>query len=164
MQAFKEYWAQNTPRRYIELEIPLQKAPAEMKLPRFTLGKLYTARTGHRDFAEYHTCWQHEDAECHCRCGSRKSPEHFDYCHLARRATVQRQRPTYNVREMLATPKGVQGFRNWIKETAFYRDICPMRKLPTTANGLQPNIPFQSSSLSLSILSSTPFTHPSIQT
>ncbi|KAL1952609.1 hypothetical protein VTO42DRAFT_4689 [Malbranchea cinnamomea] len=142
MQAFKEYWAQNSPRRYIELEIPLQKASTEMKLPRFTLGKLYAACTGHGDFAEYHTHWQHEDAECHCRCGSHKSPEHFYYCLLARHTTVQRQRSTYSVCEMLATSKGVQGFHNWIKETAFYRDICPIRKLPTTANGLPLNIPF----------------------
>ncbi|KAL1955020.1 hypothetical protein VTO42DRAFT_373 [Malbranchea cinnamomea] len=160
MKALKKYWAQNAPKRYIELEIPLQKAPAEMKLPRFTLGKLYAARTGHGDFAEYHTRWQHEDAECYCRRGSRKGSEHFYYCRLARRATVQRQRPTYSFREMLATPQGVQGFHSWIKETAFYRDICPMRKLPTTASGLQPNIPLHSSSLSPSIPSSTPSAFP----
>jgi ribonuclease HI len=128
MQAFKGYWAQNAPRRYTELEIPLQKVPAEMKLPRFSLGKLYAARTGHGDFAAYHTRLNHEDAECHCQCGSLKSPEHFYYCRLARRSTTQRRRPAYNIREMLATPQGAQEFHSWLSETAFYRDICPMRK------------------------------------
>ncbi|KAL1954486.1 hypothetical protein VTO42DRAFT_1128 [Malbranchea cinnamomea] len=39
-QAFQDYWAQNVPKQYAELEIPLQKTSIEKKLPQFTLEKL----------------------------------------------------------------------------------------------------------------------------
>ncbi|OJD09853.1 hypothetical protein ACJ73_10053, partial [Blastomyces percursus] len=93
VRRFEEYWARNAPTRYNELEIPLQGARAEQKLPRFTLGKLYAARTGHGDFKSYHDRFNHEDAEVHCRCGAAKAPEHFYYCRLARRAATARRRP-----------------------------------------------------------------------
>jgi hypothetical protein len=130
IQAFQEYWAKNMPKRYAELEIPLQRPLLEMKLPRFTLGKLYAARLGHGDFADYHARLNHEDAECHCQCGALKSLEQFYYCRLARHAAAQRRRPAYNLREMLAILQGAQEVHNWLNKIAFYKDICPMRRCP----------------------------------
>jgi hypothetical protein len=104
-----------------------------MKLPRYILEKLYASRTGHRDFADYYNRLNHADAECHCRCRHRKNPEHFYYCRLTKHATVQRQYPAYNLRETLATPRGAQEFNNWLNETSFYKDICPMRRLAAPA-------------------------------
>ena len=158
-QDFKEYWSQNIPKRYAELEIPLQKTPLEMKLPRFTLGKLYASRTGHGDFKEYHTRCNHEDAECHCQCGHQKNPEHFYYCRLARQQLDMRRRPACTLREMLATPQGALKFHSWLGETAFYRDICPMRRhrLPTGQTPLSNPPPF-SPHFSFSLSSPPSFT------
>ncbi|KAL1956290.1 hypothetical protein VTO42DRAFT_7463 [Malbranchea cinnamomea] len=95
-----------------DLEIPLQKASIEKKLPQFTLGKLYARRTGRGDFADYHIRLNHTDAELHCLCGHRKTPEHFFYCRLARRAATRRRQPAYNLREILATDRGAQEFNS----------------------------------------------------
>ncbi|ODH45749.1 hypothetical protein GX48_08176 [Paracoccidioides brasiliensis] len=126
-RAFENYWAKNRPKRYMELEIPLKRASTEVKLSRFTLGKLYAARSGHGDFAAYHSHLKHEDAECYCRCGHSKTPEHFYYCTLSRKAAKLR-RPIYNLRETLATSRGALEFDSWLRETAFYQNICPMRR------------------------------------
>ncbi|EEQ83794.2 uncharacterized protein BDCG_00599 [Blastomyces dermatitidis ER-3] len=84
-QDFEEYWAQNMPKRYADLEILFEGCDGadsdtglssiERKLLRFTLGKLYASRTGHGDFKDYHLRCNHEDAECHCQCSSPKSPD-----------------------------------------------------------------------------------------
>ncbi|KAL1961402.1 hypothetical protein VTO42DRAFT_130 [Malbranchea cinnamomea] len=118
-QAFQDYWAQNAPKRYTDLEIPLQKAPVEMKLSRFTLESY---------------------AKLHCLCGHRKTPEHFFYCRLVRRAATRRRQPAYNLREILATARDAQEFNSWLNETRFYKEICPMHRLTvTTGQMLQPN-------------------------
>jgi hypothetical protein len=156
-QAFQNYWAENAPKRYADLEIPLQKAPAEMKLPRFTLGKLYASRTGHGDFADYHNHLNHTDAECHCQCGHRKTPEHFYYCRLAKRAAAQRRHPAYKLREILATPRGAQEFNTWLDETSFYKTICPMHRPAVPAGQTPRSNPHSPPSLtSSSIPPSTP--------
>ena len=62
------------------------KRPPELKLPRFALGKLYACRTEHGDFEAYHERLGHADAELRCCCGRPKSPEHFFYCRLGKRA------------------------------------------------------------------------------
>jgi ribonuclease HI len=146
-QAFQKYWAENAPKRYADLEIPLQKVPTEIKLPRFTLGKLYASRTGHGDFADYHNRLNHADAECHCRCGHRKTPEHFYYCRLAKRTAEQRRQPAYNLRETLATPRGAQELNSWLNETSFYKDICPMHRPAVPARQTLQSNPYSSPSL-----------------
>ncbi|KAL1953292.1 hypothetical protein VTO42DRAFT_3037 [Malbranchea cinnamomea] len=137
-QAFQDYWVQNVPKRYTDLEIPLQKASIEKKLPRFTLRKLYASHTGHGDFADYHIRLSHTDAELHCLCRHRKTPEHFFYYRLARRAATRRRQPTYNLREILATARSAQEFNSWLNKTRFYKEICPMY-WPTVT--LQPDSP-----------------------
>ncbi|KAL1956834.1 hypothetical protein VTO42DRAFT_6784 [Malbranchea cinnamomea] len=127
-------------KRYTDLEIPLQKAPIEMKLPGITLGKLYASRTGHGDFADYHIRLNHADAELHCLCRHRKAPEHIFYCRLAKREATRRRQPAYNLREILATTRGAQEFNGWLNKTRFYKEICPMHRLTvTTGQMLQPN-------------------------
>ncbi|KAL1952887.1 hypothetical protein VTO42DRAFT_4057 [Malbranchea cinnamomea] len=115
-----------------------QKSSIEKKLPRFILEKLYTSRTGHGDFADYHTRLNHTDVELHCLCGHRKTAEHFFYCRLARRAATRCRQPAYNLREILATTRGAQEFNSWLNETRFYKEICPMHR-PTVT--LQPDSP-----------------------
>jgi ribonuclease HI len=158
-QAFQNYWAENAPKRYADLEIPLQKAPTEIKLPRYILGKLYASRTGHRDFADYHNRLNHADAECHCQCEHRKTPEYFYYCRLAKRAAGQRRHPAYNLREMLATPREAQEFNSWLNETSFYKDICPMRR-PAVLAGQMPQSNSHTPPPSLTSLSIPPSPPP----
>ncbi|KAI0998199.1 hypothetical protein K3495_g9995 [Podosphaera aphanis] len=59
--------------------------PKELELPRATLGRILASRSGHGDFAKYHEDFNRPDANLHCRCGRRKDPFHFYFCHIATR-------------------------------------------------------------------------------
>jgi ribonuclease HI len=133
---FAKMWRTEAPTRYKELKIPLKNYPPELALPRYTLGKLYAARSGHGDFADYHERFNHEDAEIHCSCNRRKTPEHFFFCKKSKNATRRAKwhQPRDTIPEILGTLQGATQFSAWLKETRFYTEICPMRTQQTPAN------------------------------
>jgi hypothetical protein len=107
--------------------------PPEMKLPRPMLHRFLAVRTGHGDFHWYHRRCQHEDAECHCSCGKKKSPEHLVWCRKAKKSFLrwpsrpstvpctQREHDDY-LRVLLQAP---EQFLAFAAVTGFYKDICP---------------------------------------
>jgi ribonuclease HI len=127
---FTDIWSINAPTRYKELSIPLSAHPPELSLPRYALGKLYAARSGHGDFAEYHRRFKHDDAELYCSCKRLKTPEHFFFCKKGKRATRRADwhQPRNTIPELLCTPQGASRFAKWLRETRFYIEICPMKQ------------------------------------
>ncbi|CAD6504748.1 BgTH12-00251, partial [Blumeria graminis f. sp. triticale] len=81
--AMNDYWDRHAPVSYRELAIDsYSRHPKELSLARPFLSRLYTARSGRGDFAEYHRCFNHEGANLHCGCRQLKATLHFLECHL----------------------------------------------------------------------------------
>jgi ribonuclease HI len=121
---FQAYWKDAAPDRYKQLGLSALRKPPELNLSRFTLGKLYASRSGHGDFAEYHERFKHVDAERMCQCGHNKTPEHFFFCRLGRRAARQPWAP-FGVKEVLTTQGGTKKLNQWLAETGYFRGVCP---------------------------------------
>jgi len=109
------------------------KKPKELDLPRTVLHRLLALRTSHGDFHWYHTKFRHEDANNHCTCGGRKSPDHLVRCRKAQRHFSRwPQRPDLPptsraeglsyLRVLLEAPKD---FARFLNITGFYNRICP---------------------------------------
>ena len=120
-------WQSAAPQMYQNLGIATSpKHPAELQLTRVDLGHIIAARTGHGDFADYHERFNHDDAHLNCRCGARKAPLHFFFCHIAKRRAPRPPGPPYEVISfLLGTAKGAQRLAIWLAETRFFEDICP---------------------------------------
>ena len=120
------------PSSYKEIYIttsPLK--PKELLLPRYILGKILAARTGHGDFADYHERFNHEDALLHCRCGARKAPLHFFFCRIAKRIIPRPSGPPSAViSKLLGTANGAETLAKWLLQTRYFDDICPFRSPP----------------------------------
>ena len=98
-QARTDWWNKNIPDTYKRLEIKTAPYfPKELLLERKALGKLIAARTGHGDFATYHTRFKHEEANFNCLCGSPKTPTHFFFCRILRR---RGGRPSFPISQLL---------------------------------------------------------------
>ncbi|EED12151.1 conserved hypothetical protein [Talaromyces stipitatus ATCC 10500] len=109
------------------------KRPLELQLTRLDLGHMIAARTGHGDFADYHERFNHDDAHLLCRCGARKAPLHFFFCHIAKRRAPRPPGPPSEVIPfLLGTTKAAQKLAIWLAETLFFEDICPRRSLLST--------------------------------
>jgi len=121
--AFQAYWERNTPQRYKDLGIKPAAKPPELRLRRFALGKLLASRSGHGDFAAYHKRFAHTDAQTSCQCGREKTPEHFYFCRLGRRAT-RGHWGTLGIREVLSTPGGATRMDTWLAKTGYFSSIC----------------------------------------
>jgi hypothetical protein len=131
-KAAAEWWRQSAPSSYGHLQIKFTpKAPRELALPRWALGRLVAARTGHGDFQTYHERWGHQDAPLLCSCGRPKGPIHFYLCHKAQRVWKKRKKPPVRggtqaeIDWILGTPAGAQFFLEYAKGTRFYQEICP---------------------------------------
>jgi ribonuclease HI len=128
-KAFSQVWATGAPQRYKDLCIRIKKRPAELQLPRYALGKLYAARTGHGDFAAYPRRFRHPDANLECSCSKEKAPLHFFFCSkgraAARKAGWKRTRQTLD--RLLGTEAGARDFAEWLDKTKFFQDICPLK-------------------------------------
>ena len=82
-QARSTWWNSDVPNSYARLEIKTAPHfPSELLLGRKALGHLIAARTGHGDFAAYHTRFNHNEARLNCLCGSPKTPTHFLFCRI----------------------------------------------------------------------------------
>ncbi|EED11421.1 conserved hypothetical protein [Talaromyces stipitatus ATCC 10500] len=96
----------------------------------------------HRDFADYHERFNHDDAYLLCRCGARKAPLHFLFCHIAKRRAPRPPGPPSEVISfLLGTAKGAQKLATWLAETHFFEDICGSLQLANTQNPLQVDLP-----------------------
>lgn len=123
----ERWWNKQAPQSYTRLEIrsaPL--LPKELLLSRKQLGRLIAARTGHGDFAAYHTRLKHTEAKIQCRCGSLKTPLHFFFCRILRRRGY---RPEGNIHvlvpRLLGTAEGAVILTKWLSSTKFFEEICP---------------------------------------
>ena len=121
------WWQAQAPKMYSQLEIhsaPLP--PKELLLSRKFLGHLFASRTGHGDFAEYHTRFNHHDANLNCKCGSPKAPLHFFFCRILRRRRGRPPGPiSFLIPTLLGTPKGAITLSEWLDKTDFFVNICP---------------------------------------
>lgn len=92
-----------------------------LALSRNVLHRLLAERSSHRDFAEYHERFKHEDAEISYKCGERKTQWHFIDCRLAAKwkypANLNR---VERIRAILG-PKGWFLFQGLVQETEVYR-------------------------------------------
>ena len=124
--AIEQLWLTVAPPTYRSLGITSSPLPPkELSLPRGILGRIIASRTGHGDFADYHERFNHQDAYLFCRCGHRKAPLHFFFCHIAkRRARRPLGPPSTTIDSLLGTSAGIQALVKWLHDTQFYTDIC----------------------------------------
>ncbi|KAI1006459.1 hypothetical protein K3495_g1764 [Podosphaera aphanis] len=125
--AYKDYWLQNAPKSYQDLEIDfLPGCPAELSLPRQHVAHIYAARSGHGDFASYHARFDHDSAHNTCSCNESKSPLHFINCRLN---TVRLPKPPRGCPSkaifLLGNPTGASKLTKWLEDSKFFTEICP---------------------------------------
>lgn len=119
-------WEQNCHGPYLAYDLPADRVPRELRLPRYSLGKLLAIRSHHGDFAAYHQRFNHENATLTCRCGSQKSPLHFWHCRLPGRRLSRPFGPASRALPfVLGTLAGAKAFSRWLTETRFYIEHCP---------------------------------------
>jgi len=131
-EEMQKWWAKSAHESYkaLEIECPA-KAPKELRLPRWVLGKLIAARSGHGDFKAYHERFSHTGNRLECRCGKTKTPTHFYRCKPARRIWDRwKKRPKLppwpeerRIRWMLSTPRGARVFQEYISKTKFFQEL-----------------------------------------
>ncbi|KAI1004251.1 hypothetical protein K3495_g3960 [Podosphaera aphanis] len=81
--AYKDYWIQNVPKSYQDLEIDFRAGcPAELSLLRQHAAHIYAARSGHRYLASHHARSDHDSSHNICSCNEPKLPLHFLHCRL----------------------------------------------------------------------------------
>lgn len=121
------WWEIHAPRSYTQLEInsaPL--LPKELHLSRRSLGQLIASRTGHGDFANYHTRFNHQNANLQCHCGSPKAQLHFFYCRILRRRNGRPPGPISSlIPNLLGTPEGAKKLTTWLNNADYFVNICP---------------------------------------
>lgn len=121
------WWINVIPKLYEQLEIrSALSSPIELQLSRKSLSRVIAARTGHGDFATYHTRFRHTEANLNCKCGSPKTPIHFFFCRILQR---RRGRPAGPINllipKLLGTPNGAITLSKWLDHSRFFEDICP---------------------------------------
>ena len=94
--------------------------PTELALARWTYHRLIAARTGYRDYADYHRRFNPEHEYLKCVCGREKRPWHFLEC----RPALQRWRSCEKMaqpgaREMI-WEKGWQKFIQFLTSSRCY--------------------------------------------
>lgn len=122
----KEYWELHAPQSYQDLEIKFRLGcPAELSLPRQHVAHIYAARSGHGDFASYHTRFNHDSAHKTCCCGKLKSARHFLYRRLATlRLPKPPKKSSDKIKFLLGTFTGASKLVQWFDKTNFFTEIC----------------------------------------
>ncbi|CBF74958.1 hypothetical protein AN3980.2 [Aspergillus nidulans FGSC A4] len=126
-------YASKAPQAYKTLDIrphTKESRTREHKLPRWVLGRLVAARTGHGDFTAYHQRFNHSDYLESCSCGRTKTPVHFFFCPYTRKRWKDRWRyirdgPSKTIDWLLSTAAGAEEFSHIVQESSFFKDICP---------------------------------------
>jgi ribonuclease HI len=133
----KKWWQEFGPESYKALDIePTVGPPKELQLPRWALGKLVAARSGHGDFPSYHERFGHRVFNPNCSCGRPKSPTHFFFCNFPKREWKKKRKkddpelPKIGTRKQLQwvlnTPEGGKWFQKYLDVTGFFRSTCPL--------------------------------------
>lgn len=112
-------YVRDAPQAYRDLNIkPHTKSSRarEHGLPRWVLGRLIAARTGHGDFVGYHKRLQHRDFLATCSCSKSKSPVHFFFCPPARKRWKDgwkgpKANPSATIDWILGTAAGAEEIR-----------------------------------------------------
>lgn len=136
--ARKEWWDKTLPRashRYRDWDPDYNvKEPPALALSRPILHRYLAIRTGRRDFAWYHKRQGHDNANLHCSCGRKKTPNHLVWCRKVKRTfrmwpdppraypRTRKERLDY-LRSLLEKPSKFQAY---LQVTGFYDKICPM--------------------------------------
>ncbi|KAI0994881.1 hypothetical protein K3495_g13301 [Podosphaera aphanis] len=123
----EDWWQKYSPPSYQKLEInDAPFFPKELIMNRRHLGRVIAARTGHGDYATYHTRFKHSEATNDCSCGYSKSPTHFLFCRILRRRRGRPEGPINQlIPSLLGTPKGAIAFNKWLDQSRFFEEICP---------------------------------------
>ena len=131
-EAALRLWDVIAPANYKELRIGYSFKPSLLKLERQTVGHIIASRTYHRDFADYHTRFNHTEANNKCSCGKNKSPLHFYFCCKSKAAkTLCKQPPSMAIPWLLGTVAGTKKLAEWLTATKFYQWICPRHSSPS---------------------------------
>lgn len=131
--ATRAAYTRDAPQTYQDLNIQPHTRSSRARehgLPRWVLGRLIAARTGHGDFTGYHERFQHRDFLATCSCGKPKSPIHFFFCPPTRKRWKDRWKgpkvsPSATIDWILSTAAGAEEFGRFVQETSFFKDICP---------------------------------------
>lgn len=121
-------WLTVAPQSYRELGIMSAPTPPKelTMLSRATLGRVIASRSGHGDFADYHSRFNHSDAHLLCSCGARKAPFHFFFCRIGKRSIRRAiNAPPNTIDSLLGTHEGLKKLDSWLCKTKFYNAICP---------------------------------------
>lgn len=108
------------------------KVLPELELPRNVLQRILAIRTGHGDFAWYHTKFKHKDAKLVCSCGSKKTPDHLVHCRRVfrylynwpfkpKRPPRTREEGIGYIQKLIHKP---QNFYDFLQVTSFYDKVC----------------------------------------
>ena len=125
---FSLWWEEKAPLSYraLGLKVSLKDLP-ELKLPRPSLHHVIAARSGHGDFADYHTRF-HPNSQSvvpNCSCGRQKSPTHIFYCRKVppRKRIKLGPRPANIIQQ--TTGPNYPTLIKLIEATSFFTNICP---------------------------------------
>lgn len=122
------FWAKNIPDSYSNLRIRIAKSPPELLLPRKALGKLYAARSGHGDFANYHRRLKHTNYIGACSCGKPKTQIHPLLCLKAKGISkafdnFKKSGVQTMIDRVLGTAEGAQAWAKWLDDTNYFEEI-----------------------------------------
>ncbi len=123
--ATSSLWTATAPAGYNDLFITYPQNLNELCLQRPALARIIASRTGHGDFAAYHSRFNHENAVNHCSCGRTKSPLHFYFCKKSNlRKLTANLRTSEAIPWLLGNPKGDIRLAKWITDSKFFVNIC----------------------------------------
>jgi ribonuclease HI len=124
-KATRRLWPLVAPDSYIDLTVPYGLGSSVLSIRRPEAGRILAIRSGHGDFADYHTRFHHNDALLYCSCGKRKSPLHFYFCRKGKATKSLPGPPSDNLQWLLCTSTGINKLAKWFTDTRFYQEICP---------------------------------------
>jgi hypothetical protein len=105
---------------YTDLMVPYGPGSSVLSIRRLEAGYILAIRSGHRDFADYHTRFHHEDALLYGSCGRKKSLLHFYFCRKGKAATPLLGPLSKKLQWLLCTSAGTNKLAKWITDTRFY--------------------------------------------
>lgn len=122
------------PQRYRNLgQAAKESIPFTLKMKPETPGHLLVARSGHGDSSDYHTRFNHGDAQHIYICRLPKSPEYFYYCQKGRKLAplkLKCLRGQRAIEWLLPTNEGAKILADWALKSRFY-GIWNPRNEPT---------------------------------
>ena len=126
-ESFSQWWESSAPEHYRDLGLDTSRKREELALPRPLLHHLLAARTGHGDFADYHTRFHPDSltAKLLCSCGREKSPVHIPYCRKippSKRIRLGAY-PQRTINKLLG--KDFSRLVKLAESTKFFSQICP---------------------------------------